>query len=397
MRSKFLKLLIFAVPLVLVVAIFSACSDNKAKNSNQKYQIITVNKKASNTVLYLSGTINPLDIVNVPSPADGTVAKIYFHYGQTVKKNDILLTINSNKLMEQYQDALTGYLKAKDSYLNNKLKMEGSEDLYKSGLISRNEYEQDRSALADAYLSYNESQSKLQTILVSTKGYLTETEDLTNLTIEDIDKVRKALAVNLNELTIRSPTYGIILMPLKDDDSGSGSGDTKQLKEGSSVKENGTLVSIGDFKGLSIKVNINEININFIQPGQKVVVTGVAFPNITLQGHVSSVDVQAVSSDSGGLPTFPVTVVVPNLTEKQRETIHIGMSAQVELTVEGAKQIIVPIKAVIQKDNVPFVEKVISEKPLKTKLIQVVTGQPDVNEVVIKEGLQVGDKILVNH
>ncbi len=380
----------------LLVYGLSACSKKEEHHQQPSYHIITVAKQVQNQTLYLSGTIKPIDIVNVPSPVEGTVGKLYFHYGQRVKKGEVLLTVKSSKLMQQYQDALTGFLKAKDTYLNSKVKMEGTEDLYNSGLVSKNEYDQGRSELANNYLSFMQSKSKLDNILKSAKGYINVAEDLTKLSIEDLNQVQKALSVQLTELAIHSPTFGIILMPIKDN-NGDGDSSAKILKPGSEVKENATLISIGDFTGLSVNVSINEININSIIPGQQVIVTGVAFPGITLKGKVNSIDVQAVNSQSGGLPTFPVTIVVPQLSKKERQTIHIGMSAQIQLVIKGEPAINIPIKAVEEKNGMAYVKKVISEKPLKTKDVMVTTGQPSIGNVVIKSGLNVGDKILVNN
>ncbi|MCW5588531.1 MAG: efflux RND transporter periplasmic adaptor subunit [Legionellales bacterium] len=374
----------------------TACSSpNKTKSISTN--IYTVSARDQVTPLYFTGTIAPLEIVNIASPVDGNVKKLYFRYGERVKKNQELLLLQSDKLMTDYQTALTSFLEAKDKYLASKVQMEGTEELYQAGLIPRNDYQNDKSNLADNYLSYTQAENKLKSILKNAKGFLNEDADITQLNLEDEAEVQKALNVKLNELSIQASNYGIILMPIKE--GGSSSDDSaKILREGSQVKQGQTLVSLGDFSGLSININVNEININAIKPGQAVKVTGVAFPDITLDGKVMSIDVQAAAAENGGgLPTFPVTIVVPHLTPQQQETIHIGMSAKVELFIQNGKQIMIPIKAIVEKNGQSYVQLVTSENPLKTQEVLVQTGQPEINDVVIKQGLKVGDKILVNH
>ncbi|WP_232220322.1 efflux RND transporter periplasmic adaptor subunit [Legionella tunisiensis] len=87
--------------------------------------------------LYFSGTIQPLQESTLTSPMDAIVETMHYHYGQLVKKGDIVVTLNSTDLQRQYNDTLTEYLKAKDNFTVAKAKFIGTQELWDAGLLSK--------------------------------------------------------------------------------------------------------------------------------------------------------------------------------------------------------------------------------------------------------------------
>jgi HlyD family secretion protein len=157
------------------------------------------------------------------------------------------------------------------------------------------------------------------------------------------------------------------------------------------VKQGDLLALIGDVSGLTIHINVNEFNVNQLIVGQKVIVTGTAFPQYNLQGHIASVDRQG-QANQGGLPVFPVEVIVPTLTSEQQAVIHMGMSAKVEITIESEPVISVPLAAVFEKNGMSYV-KVQKNKKIQDVLVK--TGQTTENAVVIEANLKAGDNIVI--
>jgi len=89
--------------LLLLCLLLTACG-KKTPASNHANELL-IQPMNNNSDLYFSGTIKPIEIINVPSPIDGTVEQIFFHYGQKVKRDDPLLIIKSSKLTQDYQEA----------------------------------------------------------------------------------------------------------------------------------------------------------------------------------------------------------------------------------------------------------------------------------------------------
>lgn len=372
----------------------SGCgSSNNTKVDLENVQTITVALQPSAITLYFSGTVGPLKVMTVNSPVDGTVSQKLFEYGTEVDKDQLLLVLKSSQLAEEYQTSLTTYLKAKKDYLNNLTQLRGTDYLKKLGIISENEYITTQSTNFDLELGYNQAARKLQQTLEKMGNSV---GNIMELHIEQVEAVHKALAQPADTLKITAPISGITLMPGK----GSGGSDSSDssgglLTVGSQIKSGQVLLGIGDSSGVSLLVKINEVNINNIKVGQPAIITSDAFPNITLNGIVEHIVQQAVPSESGGTPTFPVNIIVAHLTDEQKKIIHMGMSAKVALQIQSRPAIRVPISAIIVDQGIPTV-KVLDPKYDKIVTVPVVTGSTTLDTVEIQQGLKPGDKVVIN-
>jgi multidrug resistance efflux pump len=154
------------------------------------------------------------------------------------------------------------------------------------------------------------------------------------------------------------------------------------------------LILIGDMSGLSIDIVVDEMDIDRVTVGQKVSVTSEAFPEFKLQGQIHKIDSQAISASGGGggLPVFPVRIEIPHLTQEELRKIRVGMSAKVELVLENPNSFSVPLNAVSEVDGISVV-KVLRNG--KVEQVPVVTGETGIDVVEVKNGLAVGDQIVV--
>ncbi|CAN5435728.1 HlyD family efflux transporter periplasmic adaptor subunit [soil metagenome] len=376
--------------LFAVLLLTTACMQGN-KDEQAKMETVTVELQPRDLTLYFAGIIQPIAVNSVTSPADGTIKKLFFGYGQLVKKGQLLLSINSSGLDTEYQGGLTAYLSAKEKYFNSKRTMEGTEELKAAGLISANEYINNKSSLNDSYLSYIQAQYKLLQVLKKIHMF---DPKLAQLDIGDTVAVDEALTRPVSELEVYASADGIALMPQKSGSSGGGGGgDSMQV--GSQIKVGEVVVAVGDMSGISLDIKINEVDINQVKVGDKASISSPAFPRFVLKGMVTSIMSQA-SSESGNLPTFPVKIIVPKLSSEERKLIHVGMSAKIALTTKLPSALMVPLGAVLQQDNNTYVE-VVDSKTGKINKVTVKTGRTTQGSVAIMEGLRAGDKIVVRH
>jgi len=387
MRMRVKKIIGSIAGILLVMLMTSCRSSDKAVTSNE--EVITASLKPLSTTLFYSGIVQPYKSVVVTSPAEGVILQTLFHYGDTVKPGQLLFTLSSDKFQTEYKNTLMQYLKAKNEFDTSSSQLKESEFLHKNELISDDDYKTKKTAFYNAQLSLVQSNDALTVMLkqLDVKGL-----KLNDLSIENIEKINQAMhsQVDLQQLRVLAPVAGIILLPSKGDGA---EGETKKVGKGDLVKQGDVLSVVGDISGLTIRVNVNEFNINQLKLGQKVKVTGTAFADFILQGEIAGIDRQAQTSQ-GGMPMFPVEVVVPKLTTQQQNIIHAGMSAKVEINIEGPLQISVPIAAVLTKNGKTYVRA----KDSKTKKITDVlvrTGQTTEDSVVIQSGLKEGDAIVV--
>jgi HlyD family secretion protein len=366
-----------------------SCGKNDKSEKSESDKLITVTSSSLSSSLFYSGSVQPLKTIVVTSPAEGVIDDMAFHYGDPVKPNQLLFIISSEKFKTDYKNALMQYIKAKNEFSNARSQLTESQFLHKNQLISEDDYKSKQSGFYNSQLSLIQSQDALTIML---KQLAVPGVRLEQLNIENIGKITQAMNLQGGSQKLRAiaPAAGVALLATK----ASGSDEVKKLEKGDLVKQGDVLAVIGDVSGLVIHISVSEFNINQLKVGQKVQVTGAAFPGIVLQGQITGLDHQGQTS-TGGLPNFPVEVVVPKLTVAEQAVIHMGMSAKVEVNIEQPKQITVPINAIVQKQGATFVRRKDASSG-KIQLVQVKTGETTMDSVVIESNLKEGDKILVS-
>jgi multidrug efflux pump subunit AcrA (membrane-fusion protein) len=324
----------------------------------------------------------------ITTPAEGVIADMAFHYGDTITKDQLLFNISSDKFQSDYKNALMAYIKAKTDFTNNQTLLREGDFLHKNQLISDDDFKSKQTNFFNAQLALVQAKDALTIFL---KDMNIQGDDLFSLSIENIDKINQVLHEQntLRILRITSPNSGVILLP-QDNTSDTS---PKKIIKGDEIKQGQVLAMIGDMSGLTIHINVNELDINQINLGQKVKVTGPAFPDLELQGDISAIDRQGETS-SGGLPVFPVEITIHHLSEDQQNIIHIGMSAKVEIQMDNENVITVPLAAVTEENGTCYVNTLVDGK---IKKVAVKTQQTTQDSVVIASNLKAGDRIVLPH
>jgi multidrug efflux pump subunit AcrA (membrane-fusion protein) len=360
-----------------------ACS-REPKIANAHYE--TIESRSESSTLYYSGTIQPLRSIVIPSPVDGVVIDMPLQYGEVIEPGKLLFMLSSAKFLTDYKSALLAYIKAKSDFDTAKVQLGENEFLHKNLLISDDDYKAKQANYYSSRLVLLQAKDTLEILLQQMD---IKDVDLYKLTIADIDKIDQAMHLQKKSenLRILSPASGVLLGPTKSDD------DSKKIAKGDTVKQGDVLAVIGDMSGVSVKIKVNELTVNQLHTGQKVIVTGIAFPDQVLEGNISRVDRQAESAGSG-IPSFVAEVSVPSLTKEQQEAIHVGMSAKVEIKLNDDARIMAPIAAIIEKRGTSFVKRY---DPATGKISEVLvhTGKSTPDAVAILSGLKAGDKIVV--
>ncbi len=403
---------VLATALLVVIAIIITLIWHESTAPSQ--QIITITMQPSTNMLYFTGTIAPADIYPVTSIVDGVIDKKYFEYGQQVKAKTPLFHISSPKVEDDYRTAEINYLKAQQAFndmqnwmkssdvtnakrsldsantslQNSQRQLQESSQLFKLGYIAQDDYYSAKEQYQSSLSSYQQAQDSLADTVKKGQGI---NLDVAKLSLQQAQDNLNNVQKQIDNLDVVAPQSGIALFPQKSDEAGTGAGSTTELAVGSQIKVGDNLVTIGNLQSIGIAVKVNEVNVNQIKAGQGVSISGVAFPGINLSGKVSSVDAQASSSGSD-LPTFTVHILVPGITDQQRQAIRVGMSTTVALNLGGPPTIQIPIAAV-SLENGQSVVKLIG-KYGKIISTPVETGQTNQDSVEIKQGLKPGDKIL---
>jgi HlyD family secretion protein len=355
----------------------------------------------------LRGILKPIKVVNVTSPFAGSVKEKLFEYGESVGKGQLLLRLDAMETETKYRDAKTAFIEAKENWqkVTNwknsdemakatrdlaaaKRKLRETEILFKKGIVSATEYEGDKKSYEDQLVSFNAEKAK------------GEGEKLTiaRLKYENAKVKLDDLESQLRQADVHAPVSGTILLPDLADRDKDKKG--KILGKGASVSQGEILLSIGDAAGLAVTAEVDEMEITKIKKGQDVMITGDAFPAVTMKGKVYHLSSQAggKGGDAGGRKTasFEITITIDQLSAEQAEKILLGMSANLTiLTLNKPDTILIPVQAVKREgpDEIVLVKDRQTKEPKKVK---VQTGITTLDSVEIVKGLNAGDEIVLN-
>lgn len=373
----------FNTAILLLLLLISACGKGGEK-ATATANTFVVKAEGLHKSLYFTGTVQPLQEHTLISPVEAIVESMDYHYGQLVNKDQQVLTLDSSELQKQYNDSLTEYLKAKDSYSMAKAKFTGTQELWEAGLLSKNNYMGEKSSVDTARIALMQATQKLTALLEKMGDE--NSQHLAQLSIDQFQQVRQALTAPHNLIRFKAPADGILLYPPKGNDDKSG-----QLSVGSAVKAGQVLALVGDLSGVRVEIDVPEIDIDKMHTGMDATITGVAMGQQVLHGKVVAVNAQATLASGGSLPSFNAIVEVRHLSKEARERIKVGMSASIALALDSGDKLLIPIAAVHQIKG----QSVVSVRNAQGKFEQrvVVTGDALADKVAIIQGLHDGDVI----
>ena len=347
--------------------------------------LYAVQKKTIHQTMHFTGKVQPLSEQVLTTPMDAIIDTIHYPYGHRVKKGEVVYTLKSAELQRQYNDMLTEYLKAKDNYSMTRSKFAGTHDLWKAGLLAKNNYLTEKSSVTGARISLMQASYKLSELMEKTKTG--QKNDVSNLSFAEFNKVRLALTAEHNLIYIKSASDGVLLYPPTTEEDAA-----KGVTRGGSIKPGQVLALVGDLSGIRVEIDVPEVDIGIIKPGMPAIIRGVAFGKHELKGQLLSVNAQASVSGNGALPTFKAVVEVSSLSPAEQDWVKVGMSSDIELTVESMDKLLIPIAAIKPQVGKSLVTVLAENGERATR--QVMTGAIHEDSVVIDSGLNVGDVVV---
>jgi len=200
---------------------------------------------------------------------------------------------------------------------------------------------------------------------------------------------RKELQEQLAKCLIRATKPGLVVYGSARDEYYWGG--EERIREGATVRERQTMITIPDLTKMSARVKIPESYIKKVKKGQKAKITVETAPDQKLTGEVTKVGVLPDSENRWMNPDMKVyltTVTVDGL----HDWLKPGMSAKIEIMVDRLDDVVyVPIQAItpIEGKRVCYV---LNGKPEPR---EVEVGQFNDEFIEIKKGMKEGEKVLL--
>lgn len=162
-------------------------------------------------------------------------------------------------------------------------------------------------------------------------------------------------------------------------------------KVGSSISPwDPTIATLPDLTSMQTKTYANEVDIRKIKKGLPVEIGFDAFPNLTLPGKV--IDVANIGEKKRGSDVMVFSVII-KLDDVNPE-IRPGMTTANQITTfEKPDVLSIPLEAIYAQDSINYVYK---KSGFGIKKQQVILGEFNNTETIIRDGLSEGDIIYLN-
>ncbi len=239
-----------------------------------------------------TGAVEPINVIEVKSKASGQITRMPVETGSQVKVGDLLVQIDTRDVKNQYDQAAADLRSAEAGIAVAQAQKQRSDELFKSRVITTQEYEAAQLALTQA------------------QGAMVRAT--TNV---DLAKQR------LEDATVVAPVSGTII------DKPVSLGQVIASATGS-VSGGTTLLKMADLTKVRVRALVNETDIGKVRPGQSTRVTVDAYPERPFQGVVEKIEPQAVVQQS--VTMFPVIVSLDN----RDGLLKPGMNGEVSMLIE---------------------------------------------------------------
>lgn len=338
--------------------------------------------------VYISGTVEANDSRSISYQGGGTVDDVFVKEGDHVSANQVLAKINSDKLDSELKKLMNDLGISKDelnkvktkgigdqevvlknaqtAYDNAKIAYDANISLRSKGAISEDEFLKSKQQLdiaklnlSNAQIAYNQAKANVD-INISQKRI-----ESTNITIRDLQK-------DIEKTSIKAPITGTVT--------------SISAKAGEVLTNTGTILTIEDLDNKIVKAYVSENEINRIQIGQSVEITGTSIKGKTFEGKVSYIAPGTIRSD--GSKNVKVEVRI-TLVEKVPE-LRPGFNVNLEIkTSSRSNVLLVPYEAIMTDESGKKYVNVLEGEEVKKVFIT--TGvEGDVSVEVIDGDLKEG-------
>ena len=302
MTNKKKKLIIcMSVAIAIIAAVTIFMRSNKRQPITIIYETAKVERATISNSVTATGTIEPVNKVEVGTQVSGIISKIYVDYNSIVKKGQVIAELDKINLESELASAKANLASSKSELDYQETNYKRMKALHDRGFISDDDFD-----IAD--LSYKKAK----------EAYLVQ-----------VQTVQKA-QTNLGYATITSPIDGVVL--------------SKDVEEGQTVAASfstPTLFTIArDLTDMQVVANVDEADIGNVRDGQRVTFTVDAFPDDTFEGRVKQVRQQG--EEESNVVTYEVVISAPNNDLKLKPQL----TANVNIYTEEIENVVsVPAKA----------------------------------------------------
>jgi HlyD family secretion protein len=288
MKTK--KLLIggIALAVIVVIILWLTVFGKSAKPEQALYKTEAVSRGEIEALVIASGTLNPVDAIDVGTQVSGRIAKIYVDFNSKVKAGQLVAELDQatyEARLEQnkanYKTALAAQDRANVTLDSTKRAYDRALSLFEKNLISF------------------EEKDTAETTYLNSKSDVKSAEARVDQAKSQVDSSQ----VDLNYCIIRSPIDGVVI--------------SRNVNVGQTVASQFTAPVLfkvaNDLTKMQVECSIDEADIGRVKEGQRVRFSVDAYANDTFVGDVTQVRYSPTVTSNVVTYTAIVTVSNPEL------------------------------------------------------------------------------------
>ena len=261
---------------VLALAIVVSCIVKATKSANKELVIRThvVGEYTVENTVTATGTIEPVETVEVGTQVSGMVEKIYVDFNDVVKKGDLLAELDKQTLNQSVSRARASLTSAESQLNYAKLTYERTKQLYEANAATLAAYQEAQNSYTQAQMSKKNAQASYDQALV-----------------------------DLAYAEIYSPIDGIVL--------------DRAVEVGQTVAASfstPTLFTLAnDLTKMQVEADVDEADIGQVKVGQKVTFTVDAYMEDNFEGTVSQIRMKPTTTSNVVRDSNRVSTILRNL------------------------------------------------------------------------------------
>lgn len=343
----------------------------RAKETSSVIPVETVERRDIVLSVEATGTVEPINLVEVKSKASGQIVRMPVEIGSVVRAGELLVQVDTRDVRNEFDQAQAALTAAEARATIATAQKTRADGLFAGRVITA--VEREGAVIEDANAQSN---------LIRARA--------------DLDLAQQ----RLDDATVTAPIAGTVL--------------AKPVSVGqvissatSSVSGGTTLLNMADLSRVRLRTLVPESDIGRVHAGQKAAVVVDAHADLVLEGTVEKIEPQAVVQQSVTL--FPVLVAIEN-----REGLLMpGMNGEVTIEVDIRRNVIaVPIDAVDSAQSLraiagtlaldpstlgggPRARFVVVQDATGYAFRQVKTGLSDYDYIEIESGLEAGESTVL--
>ncbi len=301
-----MKKIIISIAVILLVLTPFVFMKHKSK---VEYRTVPIEKRTITQIVEATGTIEPVNTVDIGSQVSGLISNIYVDYNSEVEKGQLLAQIDTSLFEAQLNQATANINNAKATLAKNQAVLDYDtktykryKNLYGRNLVSKNDldsaesaYKSDLAQVAAAKASIMQAQASFDTA-----------------------------SANMRYTKIISPVKGIVI--------------SKEVEVGQTVAasfQTPTLFTVAeDLTKMRIETSVSEADIGKVKEGQEVEYTLDGYPDSVFKGKVTQVRLSPTTESN--VVTYTVIIEVENEDGK----LLPGMTANVSIITDKKENIL---------------------------------------------------------